>query len=1570
MLKKVFRIFFKVVLSLLVLILVLWVLLQTSVFQNFLISRITRTLSRELKTTVSIQHVDFDLFDRMRLEKTLVLDRKHDTLLYAGALRVNITDWFFLKKKIELRYIGLDDAVIKTNRQTPEWNYQFIVDYFSSGEASSSPSKPVDINLRTISLRNVTYYQNDNWVGTDRFVSVKDARIEADQLDIARRSFNISLMTLDEPVFAQYEYKGLRPPRSKRAANTAVQDSAAWNADNWKILAKAITITNGKVAIQREGKPLATLDVFDENNIVLSALNASLKKTLLTGDTLTSDVSLRLKDRGGFEIRKFTTRFRMTPAVMEFASLDIETPKSRLRDYFAMHYKSFNEDMQDFIHKVAMSGNFRNSIVDSDELAYFAPDTRNWKTIFNVSGDVAGPVDNLTVNGMSIRSGKENILAGDASLRGLPDLDKSFIDFRVKELKTSMDELSRLAPSIRTITQPDLRAFGNIRYTGSLTGYLHDFVTFGNLSTQIGNLKTDVHLKVPKSGLPVYSGRVSATDFNLGKFINNRDIGAIAFTGSIDGKGFTNETMNIKLNGTIRQFHFSGYDYTNIEANGVLKKDEFSGSASINDPNLRIDTIVGAINFGDKNPFFNLTAGILTLNTQKLGFTLDDISLTGDFDLNFKGKNIDNFLGYARVSNALLLDNGKQLSFDSLVVSSAEYEGRKILALRTNELEVSINGSFKIMSLPTAFQLFLNKYYPAYIEKPKGKIDNQDFSFMIHARNISEYVSLFDKNLSGFNESVLEGQINIADNNLKLDATIPRVQYHNITFNDVKINGLGNSDTLGVFTDIDDVVVNDSLHSPGTKIGAVASNDVSDITISTSPINSYYSADLSARVITRKDGFKLTFNPSVFVLNQKKWTIQQGGEIELIDKMIIANNVRFSQNGELLTVSTQPSDVTNSNDVLISLKDINVGDFLPFFLKSPRMDGLLSGDVRIEDPFAKLRVNFNTTLDQFSLENDTIGLVKANGNYDQKMQSFYTAVSSDNAPNKFHGNFLYQERDSLNPISGAINFERTGLHVLESFLQGIASDVYGYGTGILNISGRPNSPKITGAIKLDSASLQIDYTRCKYKVAPNSTITFREDEIDFGTTKLLDRNNRTATLTGKIYHNFFDNFFFNEFHVVTGDNFQLLHTTEADNDQFYGDVTGQAELVINGFTNDMRMDIKGQPTDSSHIFLPIGETVESGGLNYIEFIQFGREVALDRKSRDNTNIRVNMELTANPLATVDVILDEATGDVIKAQGSGKLFITVGTRDPLTIRGRYTVEEGQYTFNFQTFFKTPFTLQQGFIEWQGDPYQAQLNIDAVYKAQNVNLSNIPTSTGFSNISGDIDIIFKLRGTLKNPNPQFEFQFPFDNPIKSDPIASEFLKTRFQTDNNEMLNQVASLLLFNTFLTTDQGAMAGNMTANFVGRTAGQIISARLTSSLNGWLQKLLKTNSVNFFTNINTTDLAFLRNANELPVQNIGKISFRYAFPNNKFILNVGSNVNYRINPGLANSTSDLLFTPDISFEMLISPSGNFRVIGFNRSDFDPVNLSGLNSVNRTGVQLSYRKDFESFEDFFTGRRRK
>jgi hypothetical protein len=269
-------------------------------------------------------------------------------------------------------------------------------------------------------------------------------------------------------------------------------------------------------------------------------------------------------------------------------------------------------------------------------------------------------------------------------------------------------------------------------------------------------------MKIPDRGKAVYNGEVSTTNFKLGKFIDNNQVNNITFTGKINGKGFSSKDLDIAVDGDIKSIDFNNYTYKNIIAHGDFKKSVFTGSASINDPHIIIDTLVGSINYSKLNTEFDLEAVVSRLDLKNLGFTNDSVSLQGRIQLNFTGNNIDNFLGSAKLYDAVLKDNGKQLSFDSLNINSQYIEGKKLLTLETNELNASINGNFKIMELPTAFQIFLNKYYPAYIDRPAKKIDNQDFTFSVKTKGVSEYVNLFDKRITGFDNSEINGSVNIA----------------------------------------------------------------------------------------------------------------------------------------------------------------------------------------------------------------------------------------------------------------------------------------------------------------------------------------------------------------------------------------------------------------------------------------------------------------------------------------------------------------------------------------------------------------------------------------------------------------------------------------------------------------------------------------------------------------------------------------------------------------------------------------------------------------------------------------
>ncbi|HEY8399162.1 MAG TPA: hypothetical protein VIK80_14560, partial [Flavihumibacter sp.] len=142
----------------------MYFLLQVSFVQNYIARDAAKRLSRALNTEVKVDHIDLEFFNTLSLNGTLVRDQARDTLLYAGALKVNITDWFFFKDKIELTYIGLENTLIDLHRVDSVWNYQFIADYFS-GPSTKKESQPIQLSVKQVELKNIRLLQRDEWRG-------------------------------------------------------------------------------------------------------------------------------------------------------------------------------------------------------------------------------------------------------------------------------------------------------------------------------------------------------------------------------------------------------------------------------------------------------------------------------------------------------------------------------------------------------------------------------------------------------------------------------------------------------------------------------------------------------------------------------------------------------------------------------------------------------------------------------------------------------------------------------------------------------------------------------------------------------------------------------------------------------------------------------------------------------------------------------------------------------------------------------------------------------------------------------------------------------------------------------------------------------------------------------------------------------------------------------------------------------------------------------------------------------------------------------------------------------------
>ena len=581
-------------------------------------------------------------------------------------------------------------------------------------------------------------------------------------------------------------------------------------------------------------------------------------------------------------------------------------------------------------------------------------------------------------------------------------------------------------------------------------------------------------------------------------------------------------------------------------------------------------------------------------------------------------------------------------------------------------------------------------------------------------------------------------------------------------------------------------------------------------------------------------------------------------------------------------------------------------------------------------------------------------MVRSSGSFSSYNGLFKFTADADNPLNQFNVAGTLDTKDSTgNGTQINIKSKKLDLGLLNSYLGGIFSDVKGIAnTEDMNITSDEGKMFITGTANIQEASFVVNYTQCRYKFT-NESILFNPDEIDFGSVILKDTLNNQARLSGKIYHRFFNDFGFDNLRFESN-KLLLLNTTKKDNKMFYGKVIGEATLNLTGSTEDMEMNITGKPSakDSSHIYILSGSSTESGVIDYIDFPEFGAKMEDEFKTKLSSRILVNMLVTATPSCKIDVILDEATGDIIKGEGNGILAIKVGNNEPLTINGRYDITKGEYTFNFQTFLKKYFTVNSGSIIWNGDPFQAKIDILAEYLANNVDFSNISNTNGFKQKS-DIRIVSHLTETLLKPSIDFEFQLPEASALRNDFVITKRLQ-QFKEDKNELNKQVTSLLLFNTFINNNQSFLNANSGYNVLSSTIGGVVSNALSGFFNKFLQKFIKNTAL--YLDVNSSMETNLEK-NVASLQAAAKSGLVFTLLNGRLIITAGVNLDYN-NP-YANSTNNVLVTPDIAAEWILSKDGRVRIVGFNRTNFDLVGQR-----NRTGVNLSYRKDVDKLSNIF------
>ncbi|TWI85706.1 uncharacterized protein DUF490 [Lacibacter cauensis] len=1538
-----------------------WLLIQTSVVQNWLTHKAANWLSGELKTEVSVKHVNLSLFNKVLIEGVLVKDRNKDTLANIGKLKVNITDWFFLKERIELQYIGLEQTKLYAYRKDSVWNYQFLIDYFSSPSTGKKSQSQTDLRLKKVELRNIELIQRDDWRGQTMSGKLGYLLVNFNQFDLNKKIIQADNVVIESPFFNLSSYDGLRPKRQRKPdSDYHLNDTIPihWNEDGWKLTANDIQISNGifkhDVATER-----AAYDYFDGAHIEFRKINGRFKNLQFVGDSLTANIQLSTKERSGFEVKQLKADFLFHPQGMEFSNLLAETNKSRLSNFFAMRYTQFEHDMSEFITHVRMEGVFENSELHSDDIAFFAPVLKDWNDKINIKGRVRGTVDHLKGNDIVITTLKQTEFDGSFTMDGLPDINGTFLDLKANTLRTSYADAAAIYPPLREITYPAISKISYLNFNGSYTGFFNDFVTYGTIHTNLGTLVTDINLKLPKGSDPIYSGKIKTDGFALGTFIKDDLLGSIAMNGSVKGKGFNPKTLFAEVDGNVRSIYLNGYTYKNITAKGIYEKEKFDGAFVVNDSNLRVN-LTGLVNFSKDTPVYKVTGDVYHINFKKLGLTKADLRLKSYVDLDFKGRNIDDFLGTADLRNAVLTNDTTQLSFDYLSLSSIIIDGKKRLTASSNEADVSIAGDFNILDLPNATLSFLHTYFPSYIAAPKKQAKNQDFTFEVTTRNIAAYIDLLNIPVKGFDNSTVKGRISTNQNTFNVQTNVPAFQYNNIAFNYSSIIANGDYKRLNLQGAINEVAFNDSLSLPKTTFSLIAANDTGSVNIRTRATQTLKDADLNAKIKTSKEGVEIVFQPSTLVVNDKVWTIEDKSDLFIGKNMIHSEQIRLNSGNESILAYTKFSETGTNEDFVVELNKVQIGDFMPYVLKDPRLEGQVTGRVDILNPLGKFQVEADLDAERFRFNNDSIGTVKLSGNYNSQSGEINTKIISDNPLYDFFSEGKINIKDPKNPqINQVIDAKNLKLSILEKYLSIIMTDMRGVANGKILVQGNAVKPDLIGNVKLSNASFVLDYTKVRYNMKEGTEIAFRKGEIDFGSIALTDTTNRAATFSGKLYHQFFDSMSFRMSFRANDPRRGLLvlNTTKKDNNLFYGKVIANASGTVNGDVDNLVLRFQGEPTDSSHIYLPTSDSRVTGTADFIVFRKYGKEMKVESQIKKTSNMLVDLDITANPLAKVDLILDEVTNDIIQGQGYGNLNIRTSTFEGTTMAGRYNITNGKYTFNWQKVFKKQFLIDNGSVEWNGDPYNANINIDAKYITPNIALPQDLAQGCSSNERSPITLISNLSGTLSNPIINFKFELPQNHPCRNNPVTKAGFD-RMYANTNELNNQVFSVLLFNQFLSTSANSSnsAANIGTGVLSSAAGTIsefIAQQIESGLGIALKNIPGINKLNLdpYVSFNPLLVSGLQ-AQGVGFNGTGSFGVTKTMLNGRLILKAGGSL--LVNTGQATTTQTNQLTPDFTLEWLLSPDGKLRIIGFYRSVYDVQ----WRAANRTGISFSYVREFE------------
>jgi len=486
------------------------------------------------------------------------------------------------------------------------------------------------------------------------------------------------------------------------------------------------------------------------NNLHLTRINCELNDFRTGNDSTTFRINdLEFAESNGFLVRSMNCRAVFAEKDIIFRDLFLYLDSSIINAEHIIIAPGASGSFSNFSDEVRLGIAFQKSLICSADLKYFVPSVSNLGLSVELSGKVSGTIAELKGRNIRITYKNYSSLDCDFDFSGLPQFEDAFVHIKVNKLNTNVKDFEGISfPGMANLKLPEIfYKMGNISFNGYFTGFLTDFVTYGNIGTEIGNISTDISLRPEeKSGFRV-KGIVRGSNVDLGQLANNSELfGKLNMETNIDGLATSSKKISGSLTGKIDSIEINRYVYRNVALKGTFTEKTWDGDIKISDSNIKMD-MLGLLDFSNELPEFDLTLNLADANLYKLNF--NDSDTTANISMlvtaNFKGNNIDNLFGEIRLINSTLIKQNKKLDLYNFSLKAFNEDNKPAISLRTDFIDADLRGYYEFGELGNVIKTAIASLMPSRFKPPvpEKRQSGNEFKFALNFKNTDKINNFF-----------------------------------------------------------------------------------------------------------------------------------------------------------------------------------------------------------------------------------------------------------------------------------------------------------------------------------------------------------------------------------------------------------------------------------------------------------------------------------------------------------------------------------------------------------------------------------------------------------------------------------------------------------------------------------------------------------------------------------------------------------------------------------------------------------------------------------------------------------